>query len=93
MQTMGDDEHAQLSVRTAYLSMFEFLHRYYERGQSDEIGTLLGAMSLLADGGSVDPAMFNEFGDSVREVMRDEAQGGYQGAAQTLRPPKGGSDG
>lgn len=36
-----------LTPQQAYLAMFEFLCQYYERGQSDEIGGLLGALSLL----------------------------------------------
>jgi len=36
--------------------MFEFLKRYYETGKSDEIGTLLGGLSLLEDGTPADEA-------------------------------------
>lgn len=45
-----------LTSHQAYLVMFEFLRRYYERGQSDEIGGLLGGLQLLPDGQSADPA-------------------------------------
>jgi len=39
-----------LTSHQAYLVMFEFLRQYYERGQSDEIGGLLGGLQLLSDG-------------------------------------------
>ena len=42
----------KVSVREAYLAMFEYLRSYYERGQSDEIGSMLGGLSLLSDGES-----------------------------------------
>lgn len=45
----------RLSSRQAYLAMFEFLRRHYERGPTDEIGGLLGGLSLLADGARLIP--------------------------------------
>ena len=43
-----------LTSHQAYLVMFEFLRRYYEQGQSDEVGGLLGGLQLLPDGQSAD---------------------------------------
>ena len=37
MATMDD----KVTVREAYLAMFEYLRRYHERGASDETGALL----------------------------------------------------
>lgn len=47
-----------LTVRQAYLALFEFLRQYHERGlrASDEIGNMLSGLALLSDGGSADPA-------------------------------------
>ena len=77
----------QLSVRTAYLAMFEFLSRYWDRGHAEEIGALLGALSLLPDGHSADAALYQDFEESVKEVLRGEAAGGYLPANLKLNPP------
>lgn len=52
---MNQTTQPTLTSHQAYLVMFEFLRRYYERGQSDEIGGLLGGLQLLPDGQSADP--------------------------------------
>ena len=67
----------ELTVRQAYFVMFEYLRRYYERGKSDEVGGMLGNLSLLADGGSADPTALADFLDSVDAVMREERRNGY----------------
>ena len=85
---MSNDTDSGLSLRTAYLAMFEFLRTFCERGHSTEIESLLGAMSLLTDGGSADPAMLRDFERSVREVLRREASGGYDSAHFDVRPPE-----
>jgi len=73
-----------LTVRQAYLAMFEYLRQYYERGQSDEIGAMLGALSLLSDGGSVDPATLDDFLHSVDVVLQEEGKGGYSAISLEL---------
>jgi len=70
----------KVSVREAYLAMFEYLQRYYERGKSDEIGSMLGSLSLLRDGESVDPAAISDFLVSMDAVRRAEDEGGYDAA-------------
>ena len=61
-----------LTTQHAYLVMFEFLRRHYERGPSDEIGGLLGSLSLLPDGLSVDPAMMSDWQEAVATVLSAE---------------------
>lgn len=46
-----------MTEHEAYLAMFAFLEKNYGRGPSDEVGALLGALSLLPDGTPADPAM------------------------------------
>ena len=67
----------RVTVRQAYLGMFEYLRRYYERGKSDEIGSMLGELSLLQDEGSADPAAMADFRSSIEAVIRAESEGGY----------------
>ena len=75
----------EITVRQAYLAMFEYLRRYNERSQSDEIGGLLGGLSLLADGGSADPAALRDFLDSIDAVRQEEGRNGYGDAGLKLR--------
>ena len=67
----------KVSVREAYLAMFEYLRRYYERGKSAEIGSMLGGLSLLRDGKSAEPAAMSDYLVSMDAVRRAEAEGGY----------------
>lgn len=62
-----------LTPRQAYLIMFEFLWQYYQRGQSNEIGGLLGDLSLLADGSSADPAQLADWEIALSRVLEAEA--------------------
>ena len=63
-----------LTLHQAYLVMFEFLRVYYERGKSDDIGSLLGGLQLLSDGGSADPAYYpHDWELAVRVVLAAES--------------------
>ena len=59
----------KVTIREAYLGMYEFLRRHYERGPTDEIGGLLGGLSTLPDGGSADPAMDQDFLEAIGAVL------------------------
>lgn len=41
--------------------MFEYLEEYNERGKSDEIGSMLGSMSMLEVGRTADAAVWNDW--------------------------------
>ena len=58
----------RLTSREAYLAMFGFLEDLYQRTQSDELGALLGGMSLLEDGGTADPAIWSDWEDALENV-------------------------
>lgn len=74
-----------VTVRQAYMAMIEYLAKYYERGHSDEIGGMLGGLSLLKDGGSADPAALQDFLRAVDVVVEADAIGGYSGGDFALR--------
>jgi hypothetical protein len=57
-----------LSEYQAYVAMFAFLEHRYRLTKSDELGTLLGSMSLLPDGGTADPALWGEWLSAIREA-------------------------
>ena len=57
-----------LTKREAYAAMYTFLVGVYERTESDELGALLGGMSLLKDGGTADPAAWHDWEAAVAKV-------------------------
>ena len=62
----------KLTSRQAYLAMFSFLEAYYARGKSDEIGFILGSMSLLEDGFPADPAYLKDWEAAVHQALNGE---------------------
>ena len=54
-----------LSVMQAYAAMCGFLEREYELTKSDDIGALLGGLSLAPDGLPCDPAVQQAWLDAV----------------------------
>ncbi len=58
-----------LTEQQAYLAMFRFLENIYAATQSDDIGGLLGSMSLLADGRPADAALNSDWAAAVRAVL------------------------
>lgn len=61
-----------LTKKEAYLAMHSFLESYYEMTQSDEIGGLLGSMSLLEDGNPADAAYIDDWDLAVKKVLNKE---------------------
>ncbi|MBK1725243.1 hypothetical protein [Thiocystis violacea] len=57
-----------MDEKTAYAAMYEFLVDYYERTKSDDVGALLGGMSLLPDGNPADPAIWPDWMNSVSKA-------------------------
>jgi hypothetical protein len=71
---MSQSSQEILTSQQAYLAMFEFLCQYYKRGQSDEIGGLLGGLQLLPDGQSADAAYYSHDWElAVRAVLEAES--------------------
>ncbi|QDO83747.1 hypothetical protein FM037_11525 [Shewanella psychropiezotolerans] len=54
-----------LSKKEAYLAMYAFLENMYKLTGSDDIGGLLGSMSLLQDGHTADPAAWQDWEDAI----------------------------
>lgn len=54
-----------LSILQAYRAMQFFLEDYYDKTHSNDLGSLLGGMQLFPEGGTFDPAMWNEWQKSV----------------------------
>lgn len=62
----------ELTKQEAYLAMYSFLEHEYEMTKSDDIGSLLGGMSLLKDGGTADPAAWSDWENSINKVKSGE---------------------
>lgn len=60
-----------LTKKQAYAAMYLFLEGIYSRTGSDELGALLGGMSLLPDGGTVDPAAWADWQEAIRRVIEE----------------------
>lgn len=56
----------------AYLAMFAFLERFYEQTRSDDVGGLLGSLSLLPDGRPTDAAITEEW-TSAKQAARNNS--------------------
>jgi hypothetical protein len=62
----------QLTTMEAYAAMYAYLEIFYARTKSDDVGGLLGSMSLLADGSTADPAILKEWAECIRRVKNNE---------------------
>jgi hypothetical protein len=54
-----------LTEQEAYAAMYAFLDLVYQATQSDDLGSLLGGLSTLEDGGPADPAYGYEWLECV----------------------------
>lgn len=80
-----------VTLRQAYLVMFEFLEREWERlDRPDVLGALLGNLALWGEpngqGEPMDAAAFPEWLDCAYHVLRDDELGGYANAYIRLSP-------
>jgi hypothetical protein len=60
-----------LTKKQAYAAMYLYLEAVYDRTSSDGIGAMLGGMSLLADGGTADPAVWPDWEEAVRKALQE----------------------
>ncbi|RKH52647.1 hypothetical protein D7Y23_05985 [Corallococcus sp. AB050B] len=59
-----------LTIQEAYAAMYEYLQALYSVSPSDELGGLLGSMSLLDDGTPADPAVWADWVLAVRKARQ-----------------------
>lgn len=58
----------KLTERQAYAAMFAFLEHRYRLTESDDLGALLGSMSLLPGGSTADPAIWEDWLNAIKEA-------------------------
>ena len=61
-----------LTAEQAYAAMFRFLEVFYRDTKSDDVGALLGSMSLLEDGCAADPAITSEWLAACKDVLSEK---------------------
>ncbi|RKH66231.1 hypothetical protein [Corallococcus aberystwythensis] len=59
-----------LTIQEPYAAMYEFLKEQYGLSPSDELGGLLGSMSLLADGTPADAAVWTDWMRAVQNARQ-----------------------
>ena len=64
-----------LTREQAYAAMFRFLEELWERTGSDDLGGLLGGMSVLDDGSTADPAVEHDWQRAVEFALNDGKPG------------------
>ena len=71
----------KVTLKEAYLIMFDYLDKYWERtGKPDDIGGLLGELSLC-EKEPMDPAAFYDWLDSAKIVLEQaHISEGYRNA-------------
>jgi hypothetical protein len=60
----------KLSAPQAYAAMYAFLEARYQMTMSDDLGALLGSMSLLEDGTPADPAIGSDWEVAVSQAIQ-----------------------
>ena len=60
---------SKLTEQQAYLAMYSFLEAEYRLSASDDIGSLLGSMSLLPDGLPADPAVNKQWHEALAVAL------------------------
>lgn len=58
----------KISVKEAYNAMFSFLEDLYVKYEFDQLGGLLGSMSILPDGSPADQAMWDDWIKCIQKV-------------------------
>ena len=61
----------KLTKREALNAMRKFLDGYYERTFPDDIASLLGDITFLADGSTADPAVWKDWEDSINIILKN----------------------
>ena len=63
----------KITLLQAYKAMFRFLEDlYFREGQPDNLGGFLGGLRIIKDKGIVDPAAWEDWLDTVDEVLKEE---------------------
>ena len=59
------------TINQAYIAMYLFIEEQYQITKSDELAMMLSSMSLLQDGSTADPAMWEIWLEAVEKSKDD----------------------
>ena len=76
----------ELTVEEAYMAMFAYLEKFYDLTGSDDIGSLLGSMSVFSNGRVVDSALWQDWLDAVTKAQAGEVDIGFKLKKQPAQP-------
>ena len=62
----------KLTLKEAYAAMYAYLKMLYDMTGSDDLGGILGSMSLLDDGKPADPAVWADWVRAVRSARQGQ---------------------
>ena len=66
-----------LTKQEAFLAMFAYLEIHFRRFGPGEIGAVLSELSLLPDGGTSDPAAWDDWIKCVQKAKRGEVDANF----------------
>jgi hypothetical protein len=61
-----------ITIKQAYAAMYSYLQALYDTTGSDDLGGLLGSMSLLADGSPADPGVWEDWMRAVEQARNGQ---------------------
>jgi len=64
----------KLTVLQSFNAMRNFLDDNYQKTKSDNVGAMLSFSLLFPDGGTFDPAIWNDWIESIEEVKGEKAK-------------------
>ncbi len=67
-----------LTEKEAYAAMFTFLEQLYNWTKSDDIGGLLGDMSILPNGDTADPAIWHEWLECLSKAKQGKVDTSFR---------------
>lgn len=62
----------KLTLKEAYAAMYAYLKMLYDTTGSDDLGGILGSMSLLEDGEPADPVVWADWERAVQQARQGQ---------------------
>ena len=69
-----DNKEKTLTLDEAYDAMVDYLEKYYEKTKSDDLGSLLDDMALLADEKPLDSAVLSDWNQSICKIKNQKIE-------------------
>ena len=75
-----------INVKEAYIAMFSFLEELYARYEFDQLGGILGSLSMLPDGSPADQAMWDDWLKCVESSRKGSVDASLRLESTTNNP-------